>query len=358
MVRVVDIDPHTDRRWEAFVKNHPEALVYHHPAWLTVLQRAYGYTVHALACEDGESRLRGVLPLVKSRGLITGSRLASLPRTPVAGPLSSEPGDAAAMVHTAVERARAEQGTRLELRFPSRQPGDSLDGLTAVQAESRYVLELPRGGSELRFGNSRNHGRIKWAITKASRLGVTTRVAESDEDLQGWYGLYLDTMRAHATPPIPYRFFRAVWEVLRPAGFARLMFAEQHHAGRRRLIAGSLFFMYGDTVIYAFNGRRRSDLALRPNDVIQWRAIHDGWKAGFRRYDFGEVPEGQEGLARFKAKWGAKECSPYRYVYPPRTGHASRAAVPPALSRLSEAIWGKLPRLATARLGDLLYRYG
>ena len=37
-MRVVEVDPQTDPRWEAFVAAHPDGLVYHHPAWLQALQ--------------------------------------------------------------------------------------------------------------------------------------------------------------------------------------------------------------------------------------------------------------------------------------------------------------------------------
>ena len=40
--RVVAIDPQSDRRWESFVANHPGGSVYHHPAWLKVLEMEYG----------------------------------------------------------------------------------------------------------------------------------------------------------------------------------------------------------------------------------------------------------------------------------------------------------------------------
>src|SRR5215213_1251984 len=86
--RVVEIDAWTDPRWEAFVTSHPGATVYHHPAWLRVLAQAYGYRPASLACQDEKGQIRGVLPLFRTRGLVTGRGLASLPRTPVAGPLA------------------------------------------------------------------------------------------------------------------------------------------------------------------------------------------------------------------------------------------------------------------------------
>lgn len=356
--RIVELDPRHDRRWEAFVAAHPDGLIYHHPAWLGVLEEVYGYEPICLACEAPEGQLRGILPLVHTRGLITGRGLVSLPRTPVAGPLALEQRDAAALVRAAVERVRGEPGARLQLRAPAAQ----LDGIVADGAgspwELTYLLELAERPEGLRFGSSRNHARIRWAVNKAARQGVRVRPAETEGELRSWYQLYLDTMRWHAVPPRPYRFFRVCWDRLRPRGLFRLLLAEQGEAGRSRLLAGSILLMFGQTVYYAFNGRRRGELSLRPNDAIQWRAIHDACRDGFRRYDFGAVVEDDHGLAEFKAKWGAGPRWVHRYAYPVARGAergASRLGRP--ARRLANAAWRRLPLQVTALLGNYLYTH-
>ena len=356
--RVVEVDPLRDPRWEAFVAAHPDGLVYHHPGWLQVLERAYGYRQVGLACEDAEGQLRGVLPLFHKRGLLTGHCLSSLPHTPVAGPLAGDAQAAAALLRGAVERAQRGPGARLQIKAPSSRLDGLVEGVVHVPWEATYVLELPGRPTELRFGNSRNHGRIKWAVGKAARMGVEVRLAETEGELRAWYALYLETMRWHGIPPRPYRFFQAVWELLRPRGLMRLLLAEQRQAGRSRLLAGSLFLMFGQTVFYAFNGRRREDLALRPNDVIQWRAIQDACSEGFRRYDFGEVEEEHQGLAEFKSKWGAELRRLHRYYYPAARDLATGGLAPatPA-QQLARAAWRRLPLTATVLLGDWLHHY-
>ena len=356
--RVVEVDPQWDPRWEAFVASHPDGLIYHHPAWLQVLERAYGHKPIPLAYEDADGQLQAVLPLFRTRGLLTGRGLSSLPHTPVAGPLSRDDRALTAVVRAAIERVHREPGARLQLKLPSAALDGLVEDVVGVPWEETYVLELPEQPAELRFGNSRNHGRIKWAINKATKLGVEVRPAETQDDLRAWYELYLDTMRWHVIPPRPYRFFEAVWELLRPRGLMRLLLAEQHEAGQSRLLAGSLFLMFGQTVFYAFNGRRRGDLALRPNDVIQWQAIHDAHQGGFRRYDFGEVEENQQGLAEFKGKWGAEPKRLCRYYYPaPRGLETSVVKSDGSARRLANAAWRRLPLKVTAQLGDWIYRY-
>ncbi|MDP8924334.1 MAG: GNAT family N-acetyltransferase [Chloroflexota bacterium] len=356
ILRLVAVDPRSDPRWAPFVAAHPDGTVYHHPAWLRLLERVYGYTPMHLACETDEGHLRGVLPLFRTRGLITGRGLASLPRTPVAGPLAHDRRALAALVSAAIERVRAEPGGKLQFRILSTELDGLAEGLVGTPWETTYVLDLPQNSATLRFGNSRNHGRIKWAVNKAERLGVRVRPAETERELRAWYELYLDAMRWHVVPPRPYRFFQACWRELRPSGLMRLLLAEQVEAGRSRLLAGSLLLMFGHTVFYAFNGRRRDDLSLQPNNALQWRAIHDACREGYRRYDLGAVMEGNVGLADFKAKWGAEPRHVHKFYYP-GLWESEPGTVPVGgkVRRAADAAWRRLPLRATALIGNIVY---
>ncbi len=138
----------------------------------------------------------------------------------------------------------------------------------------------------------------------------------------------------------------------------RLLLAKHYEAGCSRLLAGSLFLMFGQTVIYAFAGWRREDLSLRPNDAIHWRAINDACDEGFSYYDFGEVVKDNQGLAEFKSKWGAEPQWLYRYYYPtPRELEISILDSDSRARQLMFAAWRRLPIKATALLGNLAHHY-
>jgi hypothetical protein len=113
------------------------------------------------------------LPL-SSRSLLAGRRLASLPRTPVAGVLSKDPRATAA-----ISRAAAQVIERIPaFAFSLKAPQPDLDGLmevlTAAPWRMSYVLQLPTEG-HYRVPDSHSRNSIKWAINKATRLGVTVR---------------------------------------------------------------------------------------------------------------------------------------------------------------------------------------
>src|ERR1700730_19363504 len=219
-LRVVRLDPRTDRRWEAFVGKHPDGLIYHHPNWLRVLTREYPVDPVGLACEDLRGQLRGVLPLLPTRGLPLASgprttrRLSSVPRTPVAGPLALDDAARRQLVQAALQLVQHEAGTRLEIKAPLTLSFSAAAGLLKTPWRLSYSLALPPDPSPLRLGDSRSHGRTRWALNKAQKLGVRVRPAESVDDLRRWYAIHLETMRWHSVPPRPSLQFQAVWGIL------------------------------------------------------------------------------------------------------------------------------------------------
>jgi len=370
--RVIEVSAQ-DPRWDGFVLTGPDATVFHHSGWLTALAREYGQPPLRLACEEPDGTLSGILPLMATRGLplgvggaSTGRRLSSLPRTPVAGPLAcpaGSPADHEAVLRDLVEAAMARAGPagmRLQLKQAGRTLDGVVPGLRGAPWRTTYVKPLPADPGQLRFGKSRNHARITWSVRKAQREGLRVRDAASEGDLRDWYRLYLDVNRWRALPSRPYRLFQAAWESLRPGGYLRLLLVHQRRSGRERLLAGSMLLMLGETVFYAFNGRLRDALPLRPNDLLQWQAMRDAAADGYRWYDFGEVSDGNEGLAGFKSKWDTQARTLIRYHSPPlehpQAGYAEpggqawpRAAV--------MAAWRRVPLPVTALAGDLVYRF-
>lgn len=383
-LRVLEVDFRHDCRWMEFISAHPDALIYHHPGWLSALEAEYSQKCISLACEDAGGRFCAVLPLFYTKGLpfslsgmATGRRVCSLPRTPMAGPLACTDQAAAAIVEHAIKLAKSQHGVQLEIKTKLPNLEQSVPSLSCISWRPTYVEELPpltegaqweafwenlrlprmctscEGCRRLRFGNAKRQHRVNWAVNKAIKLGLQVREAERKQDLQNWYPLYLLTMRANAVPPRSLRFFRALWSALRPSGSIKLLLAEQHIEGRSRLIAGSIVLQFGQTVFYAFTGCAPEDLCLHPHDILQIEAIRGACRSGFRWYDFGEVTEDHEALAQFKTKWGGDPTPLFRYYYPEPNKEISRGE-----SRVGASLrkmWRRLPSKATAVLGDFVY---
>jgi Acetyltransferase (GNAT) domain len=363
--RIVEIDTR-DPRWDAFVVSTRGASAFHHSGWIAALERENGQRPISLACEEANGVLSGVLPLVPTRGLpfdLGGAgaepRLSSLPRTPAAGPLATNEVVLRALVEAALERARGSR-LRLQLKPTAPIPPGLVPELKRTPWRLSYVKPLPDDPEHLRFGSSRNHGRIRWAVGKAQREGLRVRDAIGEADLSEWYRLYLDVNRWRGLPSRPYRFFQAAWEHLWPKGFLRLLLVDRPRTGDPKILAGSVVLMLGDTAHYAFNGRAAEALPMHPNDLLQWHAIRDATAAGYRWYDFGEVEEGNEGLASFKAKWGTETRRLVRYHAPPlpneEAGYAGLESTG-RLHRITLGMWRRVPLSFTAFAGDRVHRF-
>jgi hypothetical protein len=61
-LRIFELDFRSDPRWERFVSAHPDALIYHHPGWLSALENEYGEKCISLACSDENRQLSAILP--------------------------------------------------------------------------------------------------------------------------------------------------------------------------------------------------------------------------------------------------------------------------------------------------------
>ena len=369
-LRVIELDPQTDPQWQALMTHLPTSVIYQHPAWLAVLQEAYGYKPIHLACEDTTGQLRGILPLMYRRGLCSGRICASVFDSLVAGPLADDDQATVALFQAAIERTRAELGVEFQLKVRSTSLDSLVDNVIGVPMFETYELALPERPDLLRLDS-----RMRWAVNKATRLGMRTRQAETEGELRAWYGLYLQTMRRLVAVPKPYRFFELAWQRLRPQGLLQLLLAEQVEAGKSRLVAGFLYLQWGQTISHMFAGWRREDHALRPNDLLHWQAIRDACREGFGYYDFGNVTVGNQSLAQFKSKWGAQTKMIYRYSYPVASrGWTSIPSAQPtrgpdaqpnriptqsksAVRQLVYPLWQHLPIKAIELLGDWCHAF-
>lgn len=363
-LKVRETNPHLDPRWETFVMQHPAATVYHHPAWLATLEREYRQSCINLVCEDAAGVLHGIFPMMLTKGVpffkrhpLMGARLVSLPRTPLGGPLTTDIRATEVLLKEAVWRVSEKPGVHLQIKSQEVDLQGLVNGVAAKPWRLTYRLYLPKESSEpFRVAHNRTWSGIKRAINKATANGLRVREADSVDDLAVWYRCYLETMRRTFVPARPYRFFLGLWDYMRPKGMMRLLLAEQETASGARIVGGFIFFYLGETATYAFGASRTSDLEFRPNDMILLHALTDAQRDGFRVVDLGEVPEGDEGLVRFKVKWGAEPERLCRYYYPdfPDDALATEGSGSP-LMEAAKGLWQRLPLGMTSWIGDQIY---
>src|SRR6266513_2451673 len=125
-----------------------------------------------------------------------------------------------------------------------------------------------------------------------------------------------------------------------------------------KIVAGDFFLEWKDTLYYKFNASLPDDLSHRPNDLLIWHGIQEGKKRGLTYLDFGLSDIDQEGLIRYKRKFGTEEKTISFLHYSPNGGPTSaEKEIRQLLGKLTATFTDHLvPDQITEKAGEDLYR--
>ena len=338
-----------ERDYRAFVDAHPAATMYHTLEWRDVLSTTYGYEAHYLVAKEGDT-IRGVLPLMKAKGFVRGTRLVCLPFSHSVPVLFDTPDTLADLLGYCRDLVTETGAAYAEIRHGF--PLESSHGLVPSSSWSGSVLSL--SGSLDDIWKRFDPKRVRWAIRKAERSDLEMVEATDLTSYEAFYRLELLTRKRQGAPPYAFRFFEQLHSVLGPARKIKLYLA---YLGRS-CVAGVIVLYHGTSAIYGYGASSsdRSFLRLQPNNGLLWKAIRDAHGQGCATFDFGTTPLSNEGLLRFKSRWGTTT-EPVPYYFMVKDG-----AEAPVMNREGPLVrgvsylLGKLPVWLLARVGPFLLR--
>jgi len=366
-MKVVNInqnDSALEMRWDKFVDSHPEGQIYFTNDWLKIIQKESNAKMFRLMCLNESDEIVGILPLLTTKGFpfglggIPGSkRLSSLPRTPIGGPLVSDESAIKLLIDKAIDMNTNYPERLLQIKSMNANFSESITQLKKYLWREIYLTDIPPYPSEIRFGNSSNHSKIKAAVNKAINNNVTVKYTDSMEDLKEWYKLYAGTMRTNTVPVRSFEFVKNLWNSFSPRGIMKLAIAELIIGGKKKIISGHLFFFYNKTITYSFSGRsHKYGLNIRRNDLIHWKVIHDAQKEGFEIYDWGEASKNDKGLIQYKKKWASRKVELFHYYFPDPNILDTNVLDESALSKFKQHLWNMVPLNLTCFIGKSFYK--
>ena len=156
---------------------------------------------------------------------------------------------------------------------------------------------------------ARMRAKTRYNIRLAERRGVRVRTG-TPEDLEAWYGLYLETAARNGIARHEFLHFRSVFSV--PLGAAEgaarplLLLAERNG----ELLAGMILTISGRRATYLYGASSGAGRTAMAAYALQMEAIRRAKAAGCREYDlFGVAPRPESchpmyGLYRFKTGFG------------------------------------------------------
>ncbi|MCK4413421.1 MAG: GNAT family N-acetyltransferase [Candidatus Eisenbacteria sp.] len=333
---------------ETFVHSHPQASIYHEPAWLRHIAGSYGVRpLHLLARRRKE--LVGFLPLFVMRTIL-GERVAvSSPFSNYGGLLATSPEAAAQLRDAAAAQASRRHCRYVEIK--ERRPNDWPDAWVQAVDFCSPVIDLRCGDASQLW----KHGlrpKTRNQVRKSIRSGLTMR--EAPEEQRGDFLKVHDrAMRDLGTPAHGRRWFRSLFTLL--AARARVYVV--YHEGDP--VAAALLLRESRGAVLQNCLALLSSLEMCPNNLIYWRLIEQGIEQGWEYLDLGRSRIGS-GTYRYKMQWGAEAViSPYMYHFPRQRARPNLPSLHPdnpAFGALIR-IWQRLPVGMARWIGPAIRRH-
>lgn len=326
---------------DAYVAAHPDASAYHRPAWLGVVQRAFGHDTRYLVAES-EGRVSGVLPIVFFRSRIFGRFTVSLPFFNYGGVLADNDASARALLDRAIEETRRARGTHLELRHSGTQ---MFPELTARRHKVAMELSLE---PDIELQWQALDRKLRNQVRKAEKSGLTADVGGL-ELLESFYSVFAHNMRDLGTPVYGIAFFREVLSTF--SDRARVLCVR--HEGRP--VAASIVHWTDRRIEVPWASALREFNPLCPNVLLYWHMLRLAIEQHLTLFDFGRSTPDQ-GTFHFKKQWGAVP-RPLVWEYWTAAGR-SIPDLSPASPRFDLAVrtWQRLPTAVATALGPHIVR--
>jgi CelD/BcsL family acetyltransferase involved in cellulose biosynthesis len=170
-----------------------------------------------------------------------------------------------------------------------------------------FTISLKKGIEKIVQKISRS--RLK-RIRQSKKRRVCVREAENLDDLERYYKIYLHTMQRLRSSPLPFQFYKYLWDVFMPKGEMKIFLAEYNN----QVIAGVLRFMYKKT-IHAWGACSLKEYwNKRPIDRLFWHTIKWGIEKNYKIMDLGStINDPSSGHYYYKNSWGGELKPLYNY---------------------------------------------
>jgi hypothetical protein len=337
------IDPTQYPNWDELLISTPGSSFFHTSSWAKVLKEAYGYAPKYFTEFNG-GQISTLIPIMEVRSFLTGCRGVSLPFTDYCEPIVNGNIQFEDLLNHVIEYGKKEGWESLELR--------SRNNLLPLTSPSitylGHNLTLSRNEKQI-FSGFRDS--TKRNVKKAVREGVTVKIYHSLGSVKEFYRLNSITRKQHGLPPQPFNFFKKIHDhiISKNLGFVILASIDQE------IIAGAIFFQFGDTAIFKYGASDKSYQNLRANNLVMWEAIRWYSQNGYKSLCFGRSELENRSLIQYKSGWGTTEQQINYYRYDLKKNVFVNPTL--KLTGLYNKIFRKIPIPILNKVGALLYKH-
>jgi len=295
-------------RWIEVAGACPYATYFHTPYWYELMMPGRRHAAVEVIFDDGASAVIPVAKIRRAGGLLTDH--FSSPGCNYGGWISASAlNKGHVRVLTTILTSRknltfrinpfdTSQTSLLTVTMPVPSPSITL------RNDFTHTLDLTGGADRLLRGMAKGH---KSAIKSAARDGVVVKAAETFEEWERYYTLYLESIER----------WRSGGPRLRPRNVYQLSLFKRIYENRTgneilwlalkdgEPAAGALFFYWGRHAVSWHGAASAKHFGLRPNNLLYWEIIVDAARRGYEIFDF-NPSGGYSGVESFKQHFGAE----------------------------------------------------
>ncbi len=338
--------------WDAFVARHPNGSIYHLSLWQRAIERSFAH-MHAdylVLWDPISTQILAGMPIYTVRSWLLGNRLVSVPFASFCDPLLSSEEDWGRFLPAVWAMMSRERAQAFEIRPWQTSGKPRSPDFCPGSLYKHHYLRLDRPLDEIKKSCSRTCVR-QW-LGKAERNGITVVSEPADTVLANFHALATETRRRHSLPPIPFRLFESLRDVLGPT-----------HCGVRcachegRSVSAVLFLRFRNTFTLEYAGDSEEGRATGASQFLYWSAIQEALQLGCVVFSFGRTALDNVGLLDYKRRWGTVEEDLPVLFLPRRRRPRVTFAQRRNLHQLARYFCAHAPDRVYWWLGDFCYRH-
>lgn len=331
-----------EHEWLSYLTSHVKAKIYHHPAWLALMNQQYGFQCHILVNRENNKIVAGI-PFAIVPGLLGGKSIIAMPFSDDVEILHEQESKKLELGQELLAFAKKENISQVCIR-------SHVSDTSYTPVEEAVVHHLDLTISEDDYIKVLKKSQAYRNVQKSLKEDLSVEISTSREAVEQFYALHCLTRRKLGTPVQPKQYFLRLHGTLisQNLGFICLV-----KAGTKPAAAG-VFLGYNKILTYKYGASDPELLHLRPNNLMFWEAIKESRRRGFSVFDFGKTDFENTGLRTFKSNWGGHETT-LSYAFSPTPAGGGflkkiKAGIVAPVIRNSPPFVGRL-------IGQIAYKY-
>jgi hypothetical protein len=206
------INPIDDLRWDNFIAEHPLSSIYHHSSWKLLIESTFKKLhPYYIASFDKQGNIEGVLPSFISSTVFSGTHIISLPLATYCDPLFYSEKDLHQSLNALIKKWKTEDIKFIELRSIKDHRIIKELKFEELKYYLNHLLKIDKNLVDLKTAFHKSA--IQQPINRSLKFDLSLTLGKDINDIKIFYGLETLTRRKIGLPPLPFTFFRNMWEI-------------------------------------------------------------------------------------------------------------------------------------------------